>query len=925
MNVGNLPFALFNENGAINVLLTAVGMKVPKVFSMVADYMNRTINDITEFYLETFFPKWLELKEIARFQLFVCDSYDALGTLLEVGNQFLPHQQYHIVVGAAVAESEEELLNYSKSFIKLVTSSNSGAIPFLFVFSDVTANNSEISEYCTQLPADTNDVAMLNRHVKEGLLLRFTNFIIQQSSEIENLANKENSPESLMKIASILWMFGGFQKAAEYFEQALKSRYIPVIAEILELSLSPKYVGTVEKYANKSDLPPSFEDLKDTELPAIVRSIISYGSEVQDKRCIIRLLYKLSFRYRDYSRKFILQALKICNKKRIKYRNYTYLGLLLLNHFGYTRTFLHEISARYKSNQDMPNYIIDTFAKTIVSGTDWLEQRIGIASQIFLAEQTHREIKNRMIEYLLDNLHAVIPEKQEQFIKSVPPGTQVVADRVIDISEFLYIIPAQPIERATKSGSSVFIFNALQKRQLSNVVSVGDHLSFMITIKNPLNVNLDISVITITASSGIAQPFSCNVKAKNAEKIPLTIKLTQPGKLEIIGVTFNIYDIDFEYKLPNPMKFEVIEELPQLIACLPNRQFDDLIENSYNEVSFELINSGSVDVDIHHIKFAQAPAIFSGTSLPVPYPPKLNPSLPEKLLPGESHKFNIELQADMTFSSLSFGIEYGRGEYIRRFEYDQTLKIADGPRITRVEAVPLDDHNDFDDDHTTLLIIIQNPTTDPITVDSSTAGQVFIPRQSFGTLIVKIERIVVPSDFTGKWQEIGLAHEYVRKAEVAEINAQHREISDAERRMLWTALYIKQKICQQLRLDWHNQHAFGGHLPLTHVQLDPRALTLLQKPSFDVQLDLKKEMDGVYELTCDLVSKSDVSVDVKAKLSFDASGQNVMVAGKSVYDLTTPCTIKMNVITKSYDKKLTVVGKFYIGDAYFVKLAEFQL
>ncbi|EAY21770.1 hypothetical protein TVAG_237960 [Trichomonas vaginalis G3] len=897
-------------------------MKVPRVFSLVTDYMKRTIEEITELNLETFLPEWLDLKEIARFQLFVCDTYDALGTILKVKSDLLPHQQFHIIVGAAVAESESELLNYANSFIDLVESTSQNSIPFLFVFSDVTANDAKLSQYSTLLPADTNDVTTLERHVKQGLLLRFTNFIMNQSAEIERLANNE-SAESYLKIASILWIFGGFTKASEYFEQALKLRSVQINTEILELSLSPKYVGSVDKYCNKSDLPVYFEDLKESNLPLIVRSILSNANDVTEKTCIIRILYKLAARYQEHSRRFILQAIKFCRKHKKKYMEYYQLGLLLLNHFGHSRTFLYEISDLYKTRIKLPPYLIDIFARAITSANDWLDQRIHIASQLFLSEDAHREIKIRMIEYLLDNLHAVNPEKQEQFIKSVPAGTQVVARNAIEVTEFRYIIPDQPIERATK-GNSVFIFNALQKRSLGNVVSVGDQLSFMLTLKNPLNVNLEISVMAIDSTSGFAQPFACNLRAKKSAQLPLTIKMTQPGKIEILGATFNIYDISFQYKLPKPIEFEVIEELPTLIACLPFRQYDNVTENSYNEISFELINSGNVEVDIHRIKFAQAPPIYSGTSLPVPYPPKLNPSLPPTLNPGQSYKFNVQLQMDQTFTNLSFGIEYGRRGYIRRFEYDRQLSLIDGPRITRVETVPLEDHNDFDDDHTTLLIIIQNPTNDPITVDSNIAGQVFIPRQSFGTLIVRIQRIETPDDFTGKWNDIGLTTEYVRKAEVAEINAKQREISDEERRLLWTALYIKQKICQQLTLKWHNQHGFGGNLPLSHVILDPRVLTLLQKPSFDVNISIKKQENDVYSLTCDMKSENKKSVDVKAMLTFNAEKSSVMIAGKSVYQLKTPSTINMIVHT-TCKKKLLVTGKFYVGEAFFVKLAEFDL
>ena len=935
MRIGDLPISFFNDEGHVQILLITVGMKVPRVFSLLSGYIEKLIGKDLELDSTSWLPESLDLRGNVTFSLNVCNTPDALSFLLGLGDETLPHNNYHVIVGAAVAESRDELINYANTFKEIVRTLNPYAIPCLYLFSTANYGEALLPEFASQLPIDSPEKE-LYRRIREGFVMFLMRFIMNMGQELEHLFHETDDPINLLKIASIVWIFNGKTQAEKYFESALKMKNNQVTAQILEQVMNPSFTLNVDKYCSKQDLPQYLDDLEDD--PSItnqIRTIIAYGSDCKDKLVIIRLLIKLATRIPNLRRRFLMEALNmlIYHRNDIQFSNtaksrmeqYRYLTLLLLQYYGFTRTFLYKTYFLTTFQSKLPSFFTKVYAEVLTSDSDWLEQRLNPASKIFSAPNVSREIKNEIVEYLLLYLHTIRQATtQEKLLHIVPSGTKINASILLQVNDFKYIYSSQPIEPATKAiKSSTFIFSPLEKRKLQNIASVGDMLSFTLTITNPLLITLPLSLVTLTTTNGSSTPFSYKIGKKETMQIPLVTSPMSAGTMKITGFKLQIHNLRLRYLLPQPIEFTVIEKLPTLVVCLPFKTIDHIQENSNVKMEFELVNSGDVELDLKPIKFAPSPPVLVGTSLPIDYPPKLNPPLPDKLLPGSTHKFLMEFVSDPTFTNLSFAIEYGRKDYIRRYEHNMPFTVIDGPRISRVEALPLDEHDDFDDDKATLLIVIENPTDAPVTVSLDTVEQnLFIRRKSFGTFIVNISRIAPPTDISPKSLEDHLTQEHIRKCETSEIKKLQRELTKEEKIALYTALYIKLKIKQQLPLIWRNQHAQKGPLPLTHVEMDEKTITLLQPPPFKVSFSIKRIANEVWDICCSIDSQN--PIQLKTMLSFAVDSGYVLNSGKSVYKLVTPTKFNTSVHC-DLQEKLTLTAKFFIGDAFFVKICSFDL
>ena len=134
MKICDLPISFFNDDGQVQILLAAVGIKVPRVFSLLSGYIQKIINDL-DLDSSSWLPESLGLKGTVKFSLSTCESPDALPFLLGLGDEQLPHNDFHVIVGAALAESQDDLVNFSKNFVQTVNSLSPRSVPCLYVFS----------------------------------------------------------------------------------------------------------------------------------------------------------------------------------------------------------------------------------------------------------------------------------------------------------------------------------------------------------------------------------------------------------------------------------------------------------------------------------------------------------------------------------------------------------------------------------------------------------------------------------------------------------------------------------------------------------------------------------------------------------------------------------------------------------------------
>jgi len=929
MNVCGIPVPFFGDKGGIKVLLTAVGLKIPSAFQVLLQAL-KNATDSLDLDSRSVFNFAQDVNGRINVDISICEFYDSLPLLLGIGDECVPHLGYHVVVGAALAESREELEKYSFNFEKIVKKSVLVSFPCLFVFSSKSYDGVGLAECATQIPSDSSDEE-IDRRVRQAFMAKLMTFFSSVSVTCDNYLHNLDDHVSCLKLASYLYMIGGENQCLQYLNMSLKNKNPQAVATVIEQSFNPKIHIDSEKISYRGDFPSSLEDIKEMEMPQSIKSAIMAAHDTKDRLVLIRLLLRLSARFPAYSRRFLSGVLALSYKrKRSQYILYSQLALMMLKELGHNRTFAFQTNQLLERTPRVPPYILKPFIDTLTQSSDWCEQRLHPSSMVYSLDYVPREIKNGLVEYVLTFLHIIRdPARQQNLLSLLPSSVLINADIFVNIGNTVFNPQLQPIEsRTSNNQSSVFIYSPISKRKVNNLCSVGETMSFQVSISNPLKIKLHLNVIALFGTNCIAKPISVTIESRQSISIPLNVQPSQPGKMEIFGFSFSSGNLTAIHYFKSPFIFTVIDELPIVVLCRPFINQSTMVENSINNLSFELINTGSKPIDIKCLSFGPTPPVLTSTSLPICYPPVMDPPMPDYLDPGQSHSFSLKIVSDITLTSLSFGIQYGREDFIRAYQYHQDLSIISGPQITRIQVLPLDDHDDFLDNKITLIVVIENPTDLPISITCNDRSHFFVQPHSFGAYIANIERIdfsVNESD--KKWSFGELTLDHVRKCETTATKEKNSQISKHEKQSLWRALYLKLMIRKQLPLNWVNKFNLSGTLPFSHVVLDQTTLLLLQPPPFSVNYELNQVLNNIWELQCIIDSLE--SLSIVAKLSFEVEQSQdqpnfILVAGSHSKKLQIPGRFSMHIHCLP-SGSLTIIGKFFIGDAFFIRRSVFEL
>lgn len=948
--IANLPIPFLSNESSIKILLTAVGVKLPSAFTGLYTLIQKLCNSL-DLDINSFAPNFFHIAGQAKFSLFACESPDALPFILGLADPLIPHRDFQVVVGAAVAESQKDLIECALSFDKMVQDSVSSAVPCLFVFSSSSFDGSKLPACATQIPSDLGETEVSER-VRQGFIRCTMEYLLGIGRQCEDLYNKgKDDPLNLAKIASYAYLLGGFNDASDFYNQALKHRAPLYVTSIInEFSNDPRLKIDLDKTQAERDLPSNLSNLKeDPQFPAEFITAIAMGNKCADKIYEIRTELRISQKCPQYSRQLLHYAISRINtrKKPPEQINYYYqLALLLLLHNGFKRTFMFLCNQYLNRTNEAPSFLLKSFTEVLTSGNDWCEQRVAPAAKLFSSRSIPRAIKNDLMHFLLSHLSLIhTADKQNEIINLIPSNMEISANILIEVHSVEYVPPTSPINEATSGKSNVFIYSPLQKTQNKKRCAAGDDLSFVFKLYNPLLIPLTFDMITLTATNAIVYPIVFTLPPKRSSNVSLLLKAKEVGQLTLSGFTFVTQNLTGKYNISRPIVIDVIEKLPTLVMKQPFRFETQLVQNSEINVNYQLINTSNVKVALKGIKFAPTPPVLTPTSLPIAYPPKVNPPLPPELEPGQSHQFELSFIADQSSQVLSFAVEYGTEQYTRHFELNEKLEIIDGPHISHVQVVSLDDHDDFESRTVTFMIVITNPFSNPIVVQNNKdkdngnnidIAPTVIEAHDVGTFLIGIDRIVANIDRNErKWKTDELESEHIRKCESTAVKLKNAPLSLNEKHQLWTTLLVKKKISEQLDLRWSTVTGLSGSLQLTHVNIDLASLILLQPPQFNVIFDLKKleEIDNVWELTTKIENNAETTENIKIKaiLSFELEDTGdksncIFTAGIEENVVESPCSF-ITAIHCLAVGKLNVCGRFYIEDldAYFVKKAQFPL
>lgn len=946
--IANLPIPFLSTDSSIKVLLTAVGVKLPSAFKGLKSIIQNLCNSL-DLDISSFAPSFFHIAGQAKFSISVCESPDALPFILGLTDPLIPHLDFQVVVGAAVAESQKALIECALSFDKMVQDSISSAVPCLFVFSSSSFDGSQLPACATQIPSDCTEYDVARR-VKEGFIRCTMEYLLAIGSKCEDLYNKgKDNPLNLAKIASYAFLLGGYKDATDFYNQAIKHRAPLYVTSIIsELANDPNLKLDIDKSQPDRDIPSSFSTLKDDpQFPTEFLNAIAMGSKCADKVYEIRSELRIAQKISKYSRMLLQYVIsKISSRKKLTVQiNYYYqLALLLLLHKGHKRTFMFLCNQYINKINEAPSFLLKSFTEIITSGNDWYEQRVAPAAKLFSSHSVPRAIKNDLMHYLLSHLRLIQPaEKQNEILNLIPSNMEIAANILIEVHSIEYVPPTSPINEATTGKSNVFIYSPLQKTQNKKRCAAGDDLSFVFKIYNPLLIPLTFDMINLTATNAIVYPIVFTLPPKKSSNISLLLKAKDVGQLSLEGFTFVAQNLTGKYKISQPIVIDVIEKLPTLVMKQPFRFETQLVQNSDIKINYQLINTSNVKVTLKGIKFAPTPAVLTPTSLPIAYPPKVNPPLPPELEPGQSHQFELSFTADQSNKLLSFAVEYGTDKFTRNFELNEKLEIIDGPHISHVQVVSLDDHDDFESSTVTFMIVITNPFSNPIVVQNNKEkssnidiAPTVIEAHDVGTFLIGIDRIVAKINRNDrKWNTDELEPEHIRKCESTAVKMKNAPLSLNDKHQLWTTLLLKKKISEQLDLTWSTVTGLSGSLKLTHVNINLASLILLQPPQFNVNFELKKleEIENFWELTTKIENVTGVVDNIKLKvtLSFELEDTGdksncIFTAGVDENNVESPCSF-ITAIHCLPVGKLVVVGRFYINnlDAYFVRKALFPL
>ena len=919
MRLFDLPVPFLGNSGNVQVLLTAVGLRLPAAFQKLHSIVSSLTNTL-ELDVRSVAPDFFNILGQVKFEISVCESSDALRFLLGLTDPLSPHLDFHVIVGAAIAESEQELLACTCTFDKIVRESVSKAVPCLFVFTSSTFDGSCLPACATQIPSDSSeqDVA---RRVREGFVRCTMEFLIEVKNKCDDLNADAENFENQVMLASWAYMFGGREVAFEYYQNAARGRpAFNIIANLFQVK-SISSDNDFDMFGLDKEVGPC----EFRGLPNDVMCSVAAAFRTSDRFVQVRALLRAAYLAPDAGRDLLVRALSIIGDGSMprQMMHYTELALLLLLHTKNDRTFMFRTAMHFDSVDTYPSFLLKRFADCVTSGDDWCEQRVTSAAKLFGSKNVPRAIKNILMSYLLGFMHRIpASDRQRDLLALIPTGMELDAMSLVDVRGIEVEPPLNPIRKAT-AASKVFIYSPLNQSKEELRCAAGDMLSFDVVLFNPLSVPITFDTISLTGTNATCYPVMYTLPANRQMRFPLSVRAGPVGEMTISGFVFTSGNLTGIYNLPNKITYNVIEKLPVLVVKQPSRFDTRIMKNSRVTVPFRLMNTSNADVNLKGITFGPIPGVLTPTSLPIDYPPTVEPPLPDVLKTGATQDFFLKFPADQTNNVLSFAIEYGTNEFSRRFEMNQALDIIDGPGVRNVQVIPLDDHDDFDTKSVTLLTIVENPLETPLSVRCRGSDEItVIEPQSLGTFVLQVERIDIQLDAEQRWDAAGIDKDHVRKCEVVATKEKNAKLDLSEKRILWSSLLLKKSLQDQLQLDWELPNGLTGTLPFTHVKIDTSTLTLLQPPPFTVAFSMEKLRENIWNITCAV--NSAVSIPLKAKLTFDANGSEVFMAGQEENDIESPASFK-TAIHCTPNVSLLVIGKFYVGDVYFVRRATFQL
>jgi hypothetical protein len=328
------------------------------------------------------------------------------------------------------------------------------------------------------------------------------------------------------------------------------------------------------------------------------------------------------------------------------------------------------------------------------------------------------------------------------------------------------------------------------------------------------------------------------------------------------------------------------------------------------------------------MSFGPLPAVLTAQSLPIAYPPVVSPPVPDSLAPGEVKPFSLAWLADKTITELSWAIEYGTDEFSRRFEMNQQFDISEGPHISKLQVISLDDHDDFDTNSVTLMAIVRNPLDTPVVISCGEDAPTMVAAQSLGTYMISVDRIEIKVDpKTNKVVVEDVSPDHIRKCEAVAVKDKNAKLTFPERIRVASVLRLKQNLQKRLNLTWTGSNGIGGALPFTHVPVDDDTLVLLRPPPFKVDFKVEKQFPDIWGLICAI--ETEEKMDVKVQFSFELEDDPVetkciLIAGAEETTIKAPTSFTTSIHCLPTGN-LTVTGKFYAGNVYFVRRGTFPL
>jgi hypothetical protein len=250
-------------------------------------------------------------------------------------------------------------------------------------------------------------------------------------------------------------------------------------------------------------------------------------------------------------------------------------------------------------------------------------------------------------------------ELQRDLLGLMPSSLEVDASALIEVSGLEIDGLKNQIIKPQPAKSTVFIYSPIKQQDSARCCSVGDILSFSLTLTGPLAISIRFDMIALTVTNGISYPKAMVLPLKHGLKSPLTITATDVGQLEVTDFTFVAGNVTGTYRLPTLIALEVIQQLPTHVIKKRPRFDTSILENSNQRLVFEVLNTSKVAVNLKRISFRPLLAVLTAASLPIIYPPKVEPPLPDSLGLGEARTFALSWLCDKTITLLSYTLEYG--------------------------------------------------------------------------------------------------------------------------------------------------------------------------------------------------------------------------------------------------------------------------